>query len=78
MPGVYTGHTGGGVEYDIERMGGDRLNASVRNLQSPGRRALTLLEGLWDPDGTAGCRLTANNGIHSASPSVPDALAGVL
>lgn len=77
MPGVYTGHTGGGVEYDTERTGGDRLNASVRNLQSP-RRALRLLEGHWDPDGTAGCRLTANNGIHSASPSVPDALVGVL
>lgn len=79
LPGawcVYRSH-GGGVEYDTERTGGDRLNASARNLQSP-RRALRLCEGLWHRDGTAGCRLIANNGVHSASPSVSDALGGVL
>lgn len=67
MPGVYTGHTGGGVEYDTERTGGDRLNASVRNLQSP-RRALRLLKGLWDPDGAAGCRLTATTAFTARLP----------
>lgn len=65
------------MEYDTERTGGDRLNASARNLQSP-RRALRLCEGLWHRDGTAGRRLIANNGVHSASPSVSDALGGVL
>lgn len=45
LPGVYTGHMGGGVEYDTERSAGDRLNAIVRNLQFPWR-ALSLSEGL--------------------------------
>lgn len=65
------------MEYDTERTGRDRLNASMRNLQSP-QRALRLFKGLWHRDGTAGCRLIANNGIHSTSPSVSDALGGVL
>lgn len=45
LPGVYTGHMGGGVEYDTERSAGDRLNAIVRNPQFPWR-ALSLSEGL--------------------------------
>lgn len=75
MPGVYTGHTG--EVWNMTLRGGDRLNASARSLQSP-RRALRLFEGLWDRDGTAGRRLIANNGVHSASLSVSDALGGVL
>ena len=65
------------MEYDTERTSGDRRSASARSLQSP-RCALRLFEGLWDRDGTAGCRLIANNGVHSTSPSVSDALGGVL
>lgn len=76
MPGVYTGHTGGGVEYDTEDGWGQTECQREEPAVTPA--CLRLLEGLWDPDGTAGCRLTANSGIHGASPSVPDALVGVL
>lgn len=50
------------MEYDTESSVGDRLNARVRNLQSPWPAALRLFEGLWGRDGMAGCMLIANNG----------------
>lgn len=76
MPGVYTGHTGGGVEYDTERTGGDRQCQREESAVTPA--CLETLKRALGPRWRSWMQANCNNGIHSASPSVPDALVGVL